>query len=1169
LKDVRARMGQVLFSGLALAVVLPAFVASRLGFSALASFGTGVSTMSWKACVLVVLLASGFILDLAGRGRARRFGVPGCVLAAAGLALSAQVCHPPSSNAPILSLGFLTVAVVLGLLAALPSRPWRIRQVAALLALAPLLSGAVLVFAYAAELPLFYETGRTLPSLPTALALVLLAHAALAACGHDTFPLHLFRFGPEELPHSSRRWMSRIPFLAFAWLALLASFAGVLFARSQAAASLVRLRSHLATLADNRVREMDRWLEERQNNARVCLTSDLHQQAFLACLKDGRNEAGIRSWMDAQFRGYGYERIGLCDSVGRPVVEVGRPRRAAPGRALDEALRTRDVTLADLYRDGGEERFGCWIPVLDHGRAAGAVELVVDLRQFVDPFLSEWAPMPPRGATVLVRRGPGALESFGTTWSPSRKDLQIISAPGQSADLVLDPGDRRNRAYVAIRPLRRVPWTLALRIRDADRIAALRPAFWVCAACTFATVLLLALGTGLLVRLRGTSLLRERLDRERERQALARRSTVLMQEANDVILLVDLEGRFLEGNRRAVDTYGYSLAELVKMHASELRAPEAASEFRKRWEELLAKGSGLWETTHRRRDGSILPVEVSARVVEQGGTTYVLSFLRDISERRAQAREIHRLTRLYAALGQVGQAMAWTQEREELFHRVCGVLVTFGGLRNAWIGEAREGGGPALIGWSGSPDDLGPFSGDGEGALDEVARTGRHHILEGFGISAAAFPVIRDGVVTHLLGVVADQAGFFGAGEVELLQETALDLAFALDKLAERDARARAESELRQSAEEQRRLEAQLQQSQKMESLGSLAGGVAHDLNNVLGAILSLASAHRENESLPGPLLRGLDTIINACIRGRDVVKSLLYFARKGLEKEGPLDLNAMVRDLAQLLAHTTLKRVKLDLDLAEGLPSIVADHGALANALMNLCVNAVDAMPGGGTLTIRTRLEPEGGLSLAVIDTGAGMEPEVLRRAMEPFFTTKPVGKGTGLGLSMVFGTLKAHGGTLELASRVGEGTRAVMHLPASRRVEAPPEPAPAREPERGRPLSILLVDDDELIHASVGPMLGVMGHTVISASGGEEALARMAGGLHPDLVILDMNMPGMTGAQALPRILAMRPDQPVVLASGHTAQDLEALQAGRPNVRQLKKPFSMDEMQELLAGV
>jgi len=231
---------------------------------------------------------------------------------------------------------------------------------------------------------------------------------------------------------------------------------------------------------------------------------------------------------------------------------------------------------------------------------------------------------------------------------------------------------------------------------------------------------------------------------------------------------------------------------------------------------------------------------------------------------------------------------------------------------------------------------------------------------------------------------------------------------------------------------ERRRLLLELQHAEKMESLGSLAGGVAHDINNVLAAIMGMASVLRESSPGEETRAKALDTITLACIRGRDVVKSLRYFSRRDLEAVAQVDLNILVKEMIQLLAPATLDRIRLSTDFQEPLGQIQGDGGALSHALVNLCVNAVDAMPEGGRLTLRTRNLAGGWIQLEVEDTGVGMSLEVNQKALDPFFTTKPQGKGTGLGLSMVYSTVKAHRGQMEIRSAPGQGTCVTLRFPA-----------------------------------------------------------------------------------------------------------------------------------------
>jgi signal transduction histidine kinase len=238
-------------------------------------------------------------------------------------------------------------------------------------------------------------------------------------------------------------------------------------------------------------------------------------------------------------------------------------------------------------------------------------------------------------------------------------------------------------------------------------------------------------------------------------------------------------------------------------------------------------------------------------------------------------------------------------------------------------------------------------------------------------------------------------------------------------------------AEADEAEQERRRLEREFHHAMRLDSLGTLAAGVAHDMNNILGAVMASADLMDIRAGSDPKIRRWAEAIQESCVRGRDLVQRLNQFCRKELETEVPLDLNAIVGAEVEILRHTTLGKVEFDMDLAGDLPQVKGEASSIANLVMNLCVNAVDAMPQGGTLTFRSRRDSEGGVLLTVGDTGEGMPPEVLARAMEPFFTTKAPGKGTGLGLSMAHGTMKAHGGAIAIRSEVGAGTTVTLRFP------------------------------------------------------------------------------------------------------------------------------------------
>ena len=370
-------------------------------------------------------------------------------------------------------------------------------------------------------------------------------------------------------------------------------------------------------------------------------------------------------------------------------------------------------------------------------------------------------------------------------------------------------------------------------------------------------------------------------------------------------------------------------------------------------------------------------------------------------------------------------------------------------------------------------------------------------------------------------------------------------------------------TERRLAEQARNRLQAEVDHLHKLESLGQLAGGVAHDMNNVLGAILALASAHLVMQPKDSPTYPAFETIRDAAMRGGDMVKRLLTFARQDPVEMRELDPNALLLEVARILERTTLARVRLETDLAPDLRSIRGDGSALINVLMNISINAVDAISDGGTITFRTRNVHEDQVEVAIQDTGSGMTREVLAKAMDPFFTTKEVGKGTGLGLSMAFTIVKAHGGQLELESAPGKGTRVRLLFPAMVTKDLRPAatpPAPIQPVKTA--MDVLLIDDDDLIQKSTRMLVEALGHAVTLAPSGEVALALLEQGFQPDAVILDMNMPGLGGKATLPRLRGLCPTVPVLLATGRVDQEALDLVAAHPFVTLMSKPFSYEEL-------
>ena len=389
--------------------------------------------------------------------------------------------------------------------------------------------------------------------------------------------------------------------------------------------------------------------------------------------------------------------------------------------------------------------------------------------------------------------------------------------------------------------------------------------------------------------------------------------------------------------------------------------------------------------------------------------------------------------------------------------------------------------------------------------------------------------------------------------------------------------RVRAQERVRQLQAEAERaqVEAQTQRTQRLEGLGQLAGGVAHDFNNLIAVISNYATFIAESAEDAG--LTGIAgdaaQISKAAQRGADLTHQLLAFARREVVRPRPLDLNGVVTDIEQMLRRSIGEHITLDVRLSGGLPSITADPGQLDQVLVNLAVNARDAMPRGGTLTIETctldvdrdyaaarpHLRPGAYVRMRVSDTGTGMPPEVIARAFEPFYTTKPAGKGTGLGLATVYGIITAAGGDLSIYSEPGSGTTFTILLPATdaqpAEPEAPPEPA-RTDYRRG---TILAVEDEPALRGVLHRILLGAGHEVLIAEDGLSALALAEAHEGPiDLLLTDVVMPHMLGRDLADRLTEHRPDTKVLFMSGYARPVLASQGTLAPGVTLVEKPFS-----------
>jgi signal transduction histidine kinase len=380
------------------------------------------------------------------------------------------------------------------------------------------------------------------------------------------------------------------------------------------------------------------------------------------------------------------------------------------------------------------------------------------------------------------------------------------------------------------------------------------------------------------------------------------------------------------------------------------------------------------------------------------------------------------------------------------------------------------------------------------------------------------------------------------------------------ERVEERTAQlAAANAKLTAEIAQRQKAEAALVQSQKMEAVGQLTGGLAHDFNNLLTVVMGNLELIRGRATEPR-IARWAENAGRAAERGSKLTAQLLAFSRTQKLATTAVDVNALIDGMRELLVQSLGGNVTFELELAADLPAATADANQLELAILNLSINARDAMPDGGVLRISTALDSgeSPAVVIAVADTGTGMPPDVVARAFDPFFTTKPPGKGTGLGLSQVYGIMQQFGGNVEIDTAQGKGTTMRMSLPLSGR-DAEPESKRLRGTERGHSEKILVLDDDADVREFLSGVLKDLGYQVEEAGDADEATGRIPE-FEPDLVVVDFAMPGTNGAEFVRLARQRRPDLRALFVSGFSDSGALAQAVGEAPL--LRKPFKATDL-------
>jgi PAS domain S-box-containing protein len=645
-------------------------------------------------------------------------------------------------------------------------------------------------------------------------------------------------------------------------------------------------------------------------------------------------------------------------------------------------------------------------------------------------------------------------------------------------------------------------------------------------------------------------LVRDVTERRRAEEALhssMARHRALLEAAVDGILTIDAQGTIQSANPAVETIFGYREEELLGKNVNVLmpspdheRHDEYLARYHRTGEKRII-GSGR-EVMGLRRDGTIFPVDLAVSELRVGDRVGFVGILRDITERKAIEGELQRQRDFAESLVDTAQAIVLVLDPE-------GRIVRFNRYMESLTGYSLE----ELQGrdWF---DALLP-----ERDRDEIRRIYRAS-LEGEPVVGDVNPIVtRDGAER----------------EIEWYDTTLRDAEGAVSGVLA----------VGLDVTERNRLEERFRQAQKMEAVGRLAGGVAHDFNTLLGSIIGYSELLLERMPEDSSFVQPVRQIHRGATRGAALTRQLLAFSRRQVIQRENLDFNGVVAGMEDMLRRLIGEDICFRQELDPELGPVRADSGQLEQVVMNLTVNAVDAMPTGGELTIRThrgdhrRVKeacgvevPEGRYALVVMeDTGHGFDEAVRHHIFEPFFTTKERGKGTGLGLSTVYGILQQSDGGISVESTPGKGTRFTIYLPeADGEVTSPKPMEPLPRPASGGAEVILLVEDDDMFLGLLEEVLGAAGYTVVTTADPTQA-ARLAAehASPPQLLISDMVMPGMTGNQLARQMVEIYPDLPVLLMSGYTDEALEVRGGVTAGVHFIQKPFSTHRLTEVVRQI
>ncbi len=617
----------------------------------------------------------------------------------------------------------------------------------------------------------------------------------------------------------------------------------------------------------------------------------------------------------------------------------------------------------------------------------------------------------------------------------------------------------------------------------------------------------------------------------------------------DATLVVNQEGIVLQINSQVEDLFGYTRDELigqpVEVLVPDRQRPQHSHHRRQFTDEpkIRRMGAGL-DLYGRRRDGSEFPVEISLSPVLTGNGLLVLSAIRDISDRKRIEED---LRRAHKELDQRKDRQLWQYQSR--------LALIVDSSQDAIIGKNLDG---IITHWNKGAEHIYGYK------AEEVI---------GKSITMLA-PKERADEIPQILEKTRHGESVQYFESVRVTKDgRRLNISISVSPIRDTEGKIIGASTIARDITAQKRVEDQFRQAQKMEAVGRLAGGIAHDFNNILGIIMACSELLRARTGAGGVPPEYIDNIQEASKRGATLTRQLLTFSRRQTAQPQVLDINERLKDLSKLLRPMMGDDVEISLLSRSPAAIVEIDPGHLDQVVVNLAVNARDAMPNGGKLIVETAavefdeafarqhppMKAGSYVMLAISDNGCGMDQVTVSRIFEPFYTTKEMGKGTGLGLATVYGIVQQSGGQIFVYSEPGRGTTFKIYLPsADHKLEAAQAAVAEGALPRHEGTTILLVEDDELMRRLARQILEDHGYAVIEATDGMSALAQLDGKRTIDLVLTDVVMPGMRGPDLALRLVESHPEMKVVYMSGYTGELLAGNHGLTHGIPLLEKPFT-----------